>query len=386
MRRRALLATAGTLLTAGCGAMRSGRSNGRGAYADGVTNISDSEMNFEGVGDERNFSMGEIEDRDFEFEDGAFEADFDSRFGEGGGETRTPIETDPRATELMAESMGKIQETYEAYVGQVGPEANLMDVNASTESFNAPRIRQLAQESRTPLEEATEYAPEDQKNIILTLVQVTIFLEDLARVREQLVEAYDEVTYAVERIYAESTTRARYTAPRIKDHYTEARSLYRPLKNEIDADAVAVFEPVGAVYDDKIDQIRDELWAFQDFHSGVKSAVNAIEKFKTGVPRFYNREYEKSLSPLSTAEFRFGSAQTDFGNVDESTGMQEQGNEVADVMGALQGAAEALHRAAEVRVEDEPQPQFFEARRAAERAVDSNDIASEMRTASQIIL
>ncbi|AQL44044.1 hypothetical protein BV210_15635 [Halorientalis sp. IM1011] len=367
--------------------MSGGRGNGRGAYADGVTNISDSDMSFEGMGEDQNFSMGEIEDRDFEFEAGAFEADFESRFGEDGGETQTPIETDPRATELMTESMKKIQKTYEAYVGQVGSDANLMNVNASIESFNAPRIRRLAQEARDPLEEATEYAPEDQKNIILSLVQVTIFLEDLARVREQLNEAHDEFRYAVERLYAENTGQLEYTAlPKIKEHYKEGRSLYRPLKNEIDPEAVAVFEPVGAVYDDKIDQVRAEIWAFQDFHSGIRSAANALEKFEKGVPAFYNRNYEQALSPLNTAEFRFGTAQSDFGGVEDSTGMQEKANEVADVMGALEGAAQALHRAAEVKVEDEAQPQFYEARRAAERAVHSNEIASDMRTASQIIL
>ncbi|SEO24997.1 hypothetical protein SAMN05216388_101031 [Halorientalis persicus] len=285
----------------------------------------------------------------------------------------------------MGKAMKGIQKTYEVYVGHAGSNAGLMDVNASTDSFNAPRIRTLAQESRTLLEEATEYAPEDQKNIILSLVQVTIFLEDLARVRETVLDAEDEFRYAVERLYAESTTRARYTVPKIKEYHTEARSLYRPLKREIDAEAVAVFEPVGTVYDEKIDQIRDELQALGDFRSGVKSAANAIERFQDGVPEFYDRNYEKALSPLNSAEFRFGSARVDFSNVDESTGMQEKADEVAEVMTALEGGAAGLHRAAEVKVDDDPQPEFFEAKRQAESAVKSNDIASDMRTASQII-
>lgn len=365
--------------------MRGGRGNGRGAYVDGVTNINESEISFDNVEGDQNFSMGDFEDQDFEFDEDAFEADFESRFGEAGGETRTPIETDPRATELMGKAMKGIQKTYEVYVSHAGSNANLMDVNASTDSFNAPRIRTLAQESRALLEEATEYAPEDQKNIILSLVQVTVFLEDLARVREALLEAEDEFRYAVERLYAESTTRARYTVPKIKEYHLEARSLYRPLKREIDAEAVAVFEPVGAVYDEKIDQIRDELQALGDFRTGINSAANAIEKFQNGVPEFYDRNYEKALSPLNTAEFRFGSARVDFSNVDESTGMQEKADEVAAVMTALEGGAAGLHRAAEVKVDDEPQPEFFEARRAAERAIDSNDIASDMRTANQIV-
>ncbi|MFB6083346.1 MAG: hypothetical protein ABEJ94_03780 [Halorientalis sp.] len=365
--------------------MRGGRGNGRGAYVEGVTNINDSSVSFENLGGGRNFSMGDIEDVDFEFDEDAFEADFESQFGEDGGGTRTPIETDPRATELMAEGMKGIQETYDAYVGYAGSGANLLDVNLSIDSFNESRVRHLAQEARAPLEKATKYAPEAQKNIILSLVQVTIFLEDLARVRGALLEAHDEFLYAVERLYAESTTRARRTTYRIDEYRSTARSLYRPLENEIDAEAVAVFDPVGNVYDEKMDQIRAELRAFRDCQDGIRSAASAIEAFQDGVPAFYNRHYEKALSPLSEAEFGFGSAKIDFGNVDAVTGMQEKTSEVAGVVAALGEAAASLHRAAEVKVEDKPQPQFYEARRAAERAIESNAIASEMRTAERII-
>lgn len=365
--------------------MSGGRGNGRGAFADGVTNISDSEIGFENMGEERNFSMGDIEDGNFEFDEGAFEADFDSRFGEGSGATSTPIETDPRATELMTEAMDGIRETYAAYVGYAGSDANLMDLDSTIDSFNAPRVRRLAQEARAPLEKATEYATEDQKTIILSLVQVTVFLEDLARVREALLDAHDEFTYAVERIYAESTTRADRATYTIDEYRTEAQSLYRPLDGEIDAGAVSVFEPIGSVYEQKMNQVRAELDAYRNVRSAIRSAARGIEVFQDGVQAFYDREYEAVLSPLGSAQFEFGSAQSDFAIVDEATGIQATTSEVAGVMQALDAAAQALHRAAEVRVEDAPQPEFFEARRAAERAVDSNDIVADMRTASRII-
>ncbi|SDF74685.1 hypothetical protein SAMN05216218_10945 [Halorientalis regularis] len=387
MRRRTFIATAGTLLTAGCGALdSSGRGGGPGAHIDGFINDSNSsDFSFGNMGSERNFSMGDFDEVDFEFNESSFEANFDSRFGENAGPTPTPVETDPKATELMATSMDRIRETYATYVGYAGPEANLLDVDATTESFHAPKIRTLAQNARAPLEKATEYAPEGQKNIILSLVQVTTFLEDLARVREALIDAYDEFLFAVERIYAESTLRAEQTTYNIDDYRDEAQSLYRPLKNEIDAEAVSVFNPIGKVYEEKIDQVRAELQAFREVRAGVKSAARGIDAFNQGVPRFYEQNYERALSPLSTAQFSFGSAQSSFGIVDESTGIQEKANEVAGVMEALEAAAGALHRASEVKVDDEPQPEFFEARRAAERAVESNDIASDMRTAEQII-
>jgi hypothetical protein len=387
MRRRTFIATAGTLLTAGCGALdSSGRGSGPGAHIDGFINESnDSEFNFSNMGGDRNFSMGEFNEVNFEFNESSFEADFNSGFAERSGSERTPIETDPKATELMSKSMERIRKTYANYVGYAGPEANLLDVDATTESFHAPKIRSMAQNARTPLEEATNYAPEGQKNIILSLVQVTMFLEDLARVREHLIDAYDEVLFAVDRLYAESTLRAERTTYNIDDYRSEAQSLYRPLKNEIDAEAVSVFNPIGDVYDEKMDQIRSELHAFQEIRGGIKDGVRGIEGFNKGVPRFYKQNYEKALSPLEQAQFGFGSARTSFGIVDESTGIQEKANEVSGVMAALEGAADALHRGAEVKVENDPQPEFFEARRAAESAVESNDVASDMRTAKQII-
>jgi hypothetical protein len=128
-----------------------------------MSESNDSEFNFSDMGGERDFSMGGSEGADFEFDDSAFEADFDSGFAEDSGPTPTPIETDPKATELMNEAMDGIRETYETYVGYAGSEANLMDVNATVESFHAPKIRTMAQNARNPLEEATEYAPEGQK-------------------------------------------------------------------------------------------------------------------------------------------------------------------------------------------------------------------------------
>jgi hypothetical protein len=363
----------------------SGRGNGPGAHIDGFLNSSNrTEFSFDDMGDEPNFSMGESEGVEFEFNESSFEATFDSRFGEARS-TRTPVETDPRATKLMEDAMEGIKRTYETYVGFAGSDATLLDVDASIDSFDGPKIRRLAQEARASLEKATEYAPEGQKNIILSLVQVTIFLEELSRLREALRDAYGEFDYAVERLYAESTLRAKRTAIRMNEARSEAQSLFEPLRKEIDPEAVSVYTPIGNVYEEKIRQLRAEIDAFRNFNSAVKSAANGIDEFKTGVPRFYRREYEKALSPLRTAQFRFESARSSLAIVDESTGIQEKALEVEGVMSALRGAADGLHRAAEVKVDDDPQPQFFEARRAAESAVGDNDIAAEMRTASQII-
>lgn len=366
--------------------MKGGRGGGPGAHIDGFINDTNrSEFSFDDMGGDANFSMSDSGGVDFEFNESSFEAEFDSGFEENSGKPRTPVETDPRATKLMNEAMAGIQETYEVYVGYAGPDADLLDVNATIDSFNAPRVRRLAQNARDPLERATEFAPEGQKNFILSLVQVTVFLEDMARVREALMEAHDEFRYAVDRLYAESTLRAERANLRLRDARNRAKSLFKPLKNEIDAKAVAVFTPLRKTYEDKIDQVRAELDAFRNIKSGVKSAANGIKKFRRGVPAFYDRDYRKALSSLETAEFRFSNAVSGFAVVDDSTGMRAKASEVAAVMAALRSAAGSLSEAATVKVDDEPQPRFFEARRAAEDAIEGNRIASDMRTASQII-
>jgi hypothetical protein len=345
----------------------------------------ESDFNFGNMSDERNFSAGNVEDVDFEFNESSFEADFDSGFGENAGPTPTPIETDPRATDLMTEAMDGIRQTYTTYVSYEGPDADLLDVTASTESFHAPKLRTMAQNARKPLEEATQFAPEGQKDIILSLVQVTVFLEDLARFRAVMIDAYDDVVFAIERLYAESTLRAEQTTNRINELRSEAQSLARPLRNEIDAEAVSVFEPIGETYNEKMGQIRSEVRALRDIRSAVNSGVRGIEAFQDGVPAFYEQNYEQARRALSTAKFSFGTARTTLELVDESTGMQEKTSEAAAVMGALDSAADALYEASEAKVENESQKTFLEQRRKAERAADSNDIASEMRTANQII-
>ncbi len=387
MRCRTLLATAGALLSAGCGGVQNGGrgDDGPGPHVQGFINDSDEpDFKFGNMSSERNFSAGSAEDVNFEFDESSFEADFDSGFDES-GPTPTPIETDPRATELMTRAMDGIRKTYTTYVGYAGADANLLDVNAATESFHGPKLRTMAQNARQPLEEATEYAPEGQKDLILSLVQVTVFLEDLARVRAALIDGYDDVVFATERLYAESTLRAKQTADRINEFRSEAQSLSRPLRNEIDAEAVSVFEPIGGVYREKMRQIRSEVRALRNVQSAVTSGVRGIDGFKDGVPAFYDQNYEQARRALSTAKFGFNAARTSFGFVDESTGMQEKTSEAAAVMGALDSAADALHKASEAKVENETQKRFLEGRRAAERAVESNDIASDMRTAKQII-
>ncbi|WP_336002763.1 hypothetical protein [Halorientalis halophila] len=388
MRRRTLLATAGTLLTAGCGGLQSGSrgSGGRGAHVDGlINNTNESEFDFSDAIEDRNFSMGDVNDVEFEFNESKFAADFESKAGGAREESGTPMETDPRATELMQEAMTGIQKAYEAYVSQAGSDATLMDVGITLDSFNALRVRRLAKEARTPLEEATEYAPEGQKQVVLALVQVTIFLEDLARVRRALIDAYDDFVYAVERLYAESTTRARYTVSSIREYRKSAKQMFRPLKREIDEGAMAVFTPVGSVYDDKIDQIEAELDGLRWGAEGVMEMAKALEKWPGAVEAYLDRDYERAVNRLDTAAFGFSYARSDFERIDQESGMTDLTGEIARVAGTLETTADALGRSASAKVEDDPQRKFFEAQRAAERAVNGDEIVSEMRTANRII-
>jgi len=388
MRRREFLAAAGTTLGAGCMSMIRGgdpRQSGPGAHLEGHLGTDNFTSNFSfEVGEGGNFEGFDFEDADFEFNESAFDAEFEDSFDDG--EEKTPIETNERATELLRKGMVAIHETYTTYVGYVGPDATLLQVDSTVANFNHAKIIRLAREAREPLEEATEYATEGQRELVLGLVQVTVFLEEMARVRDTLIDAFDRFSWATERLYAESTTRAQQAARKVDTLATDAESRYETIEEELDREAVQIYQPVGEVYSAKMRRVGKELRAFSNGAGSITSIADGIERFQESMRSFDRDEYRDAARSFGLAASTFNSAQwglRNFGNADNELGRTS--TKLDRARATLAAASEALRDAAQARVEDNRQ-RFFEKEREAKEIIEANDTVREMSTPNSFVI
>lgn len=391
MRRRAFLATAGSLLTAGCGALTGGgggrnrRVNPDKLYASdrGVELQNRSDVSFSGM----NESEFDFEDIDFDFNETALDGEFQQREWDfGQREEDRPTPTNERAVAEIRTALEKLGEAWDIYRRFAGRDASLLEVTPATEEIRAINVRGKVREAKGPLEAAAEHATGDGRVIVLGLQQIGVFLVQAAEADQALRDAYEEFVWATERLYAENTTQAQSAAFRLEDLVEEARAPYERL-GDVESSTARLFEPLTADrLSEKIRRIESGIDAHETFVDGIHRAIDGLEHLQDGVPAYERREYEEAASTLLRARSDFGIATFSFEPYRPVPGITAKSQEVADVMRTLEAGTKALERSARGKVEDE-RLQYFEAQREAEKRFKSNEIVHrQMSTPREIIV
>jgi len=399
MRRRDLLATAGTLLTAGCGSLLGGNQGGprqsgpsdelyESDVVDGIdgevdTNVGNIGANVSSV--DTNINVTSIDTNVTSNINTSIDTNIDTSFGNDDSGTATPASEE--AEQIVADATAALNEAVSVYTSFGGEDAGLMDVDATTADFQKISVRSNVREALELLDEALDADPTPGQIVnIAALEQVGVFLSNAAEAQYALVRAYDRLQFASERFYNESLTQMEFANAEMDEYTNEAVDALNRLRRETDQDAMQVLSSVSEeVYRRKEQRLQDQTDAFSDFYGGLRSMRRGLEDMQDGVPAYLAERYEDAANDFLSASASFGIGASSFTLLPGADPLRPKADELFGVATVLEQAAEDLHRSAEAQVEDD-RLQFFEARRAAEDHIESNDIVRDMSTMRDIIV
>src|SRR6056297_2241161 len=187
MRRRAFLATAGTLLTAGCGALTGG--NGGGSNSKGHSKHRDD------IGVDSSFkrdsridnpdiegNVGEIDTNvDGEFSVDVNVSDVDAEIDTNIGanlrdDTGTATPENPEATKHIMKAREKLTTAHQKYAEQASKGNSILNVRPTVDSFSWLSIKRNVKAAMNHLEEGAKYAEGGQATNVLALEHAGYFL------------------------------------------------------------------------------------------------------------------------------------------------------------------------------------------------------------------
>lgn len=391
MRRRDFLATAGTLLSAGCGGLMGGnqqqqRSGGpkKRMYRGGVGDVNRSIDN--DVGDINNSDISIDADINTSSLDTNVSIDptddVDLLLGDDDEGTATPA--NERTTRLVGEATTKLNEAISIYTSFAGEDAGLMDVSATTTGFRKIEIQSKVREALSRLDDAVSSATEGQLVNIAALEEVGVFLSNAAAAQEALVLAYDRLEFATERFYGESLLLMENATRELRQHKDDAIQAVERIREETEDDSMQVLSTVSPrLYREKERRLGDQAEAFDSFSNGLEEMRTGMEEMQEAVPQYLDEEYDEAENAFLSASASFGIGATSFSLLLGAEPLEPKADEVYGVVSTLEQAADDLHRSANAQVNDN-RLIFYEARRAAEAHVDSNEIVRNMRTMNDL--
>ena len=395
MRRRAFLATAGTLLSAGCGALTGGRDGGRGGSSGPEDWGDENGPDFterprrtlpEPPGGAQNeYQINTQVDSEIRGV-GAGDSDIRDPFQiDGEGSDGTPTRANQEATELIGEARNQLDDALDAYRGYAGANSSILDVNASHTSFDNLEVEDLVRQAESTLDEAVEPATEGQRMNILGLAHVAVFIRYAARCQKALGDAFAEVEFMSERLYNESLRLVEQGNRQARTAMEDAKDAYEVIDREVEPDAFRAYGTLSeSVFEDKVRQLDGEIAALDESRTGLRDMKDGVTELQIGVPAFLDERYEEAERRLSGATADFAIARTSFRLTEGSREVEAKVREIVGVAQTLEQATTDLRRAAEAQLNDE-RLVFYEARRAAEQHIESNEIVSDMRTMNDII-
>jgi len=399
MRRRELLATAGALLSAGCGALTGGNRGGRGGSH--LDSIYDSDIGVDGPVTTRedigpdNISVETPRDINVNVSDeieavdvntSNFDTDIDGDIGGFDDEERgqTPTPANERTMRLVTEAVGQLREGLDEYTSFAGRNAGILDVDPTVTSFDrAPVVNTLDGVAGT-LEEALQTAEPGQTANIQALRQVYVFVRHAAFVEHALARAYERFDWAMERLYNENTTRAELAVPDIESRVRTAQEHFQVIQQLTQPRAMAAFDYLSeSEYEQKVGFFEGETEAFVDFMDAIRDTADGIREMQRGVDLYRDDNYRNAERYLSGARGSFSTAGSSFEFIFGAEPIEPRANRELEIITTLEQAMEDLERAAEAQQADN-RSLYFDAHRAAVEHIESNEVVNSMRTLEDI--
>lgn len=395
MRRRAFLATAGTILTAGCGALTggnggdSGGTDGQGLHSGDIGlsggDIGEDEIDTGEIGNNSNFSDIDIDTSEIggDINNSEIDTNIDIDLSDD-GETATP--ENQEATRHIAHARESLINAHNTYTSQAeGRRAQIPGIKPTTESFTWVGIRRDVQNALDSLEDAAEYASGGQAVNVLALEQVGYFLLLSAKADAKLIDAYKHFEFSVARLFNESLTQAEIARKEMNDDWREARDIYQELTDKINEQSMVAFSQLNErLYERKIRQLDSGVAAFMDFRDGLKTTQDGVSRAQLGVDAYLSDNYEDAKDEFTRASAEFAVASTSFSFVSNDTGLMPRANEINATVTTMEQASEDLRRSSGGKVDDE-RLIYFEAKRAAEEHIESNETVKNMPTFRNIL-
>lgn len=391
MRRRTLIATIGSALFAGCGALDRATTGPAEAVNEqqripaGVEPVED--IGIQGdIGVDGGVDAQPVEDigidQDIEIaEDIGVRGDLGysgetQLQGEGLDEGGDPIEVNERAADRIERARSQLRSAITTYTSQAGSRAVLTDVNATTTDFDALAVTKEVNRARSTLDRASGPATMGQQTMIMALGQCASFLEQSAQVDEALTEAYDEYEFMKGRVLSEQQPQAEMARQRLSSKVGDAESAYEALERVTRMQMMAAMEEISAeMYRTKIRQLGNGIRTLEDFGDSLERLKSAIQKIDLAATKYGNEEYRAAANRLVTASSNAGMSTTLFRDTNEMTGLQNEATDTSLISRTLEQTLHDLERHARATA-DENRILASEALQAAEQHYDSNDAVS----------
>ncbi|MFB6166282.1 MAG: hypothetical protein ABEJ31_14070 [Haloarculaceae archaeon] len=392
MRRRALLATAGSLLSAGCSALSGGGDQGvqrrrrRSLYGGvGVTeHIGPGGNDSMDVGVDGNFSTDlDLADQGIDLNDTDMDQNLQVELSGRDEQQVLTATADNESAKHIQTARDHLQTALTNYTRQAGRGAAVTDVTPTT-SFSAAIVTNNTASANDALKQAADGATDRQKVVVLALRQVSLFLELGATADEQLHRSWKAFSFAVGRFYSENTAQFEPARLRMQRHHKRARKAQRALANNTDESCTAALEGLSEdEYNGKCDQLQSAVFDFGGFGPGMESLSGGLASLQDAVPAYENEEYALAARRSLAASAQFGVAMVSFDVDRDGTAVSRKARELYGVTRTLKQLCDDLQRSASAQTNDN-RLLFREARRAARQHAQSNDIVRQMPTPGEL--
>lgn len=396
MRRRTFLATAGSLLTAGCGALTGGRDGGGsngppepedwgGSSRLGKPSNKERTIPEPPGGYNKDYAIsGEVDSKVRDVNPGRSDIRDPFQVGED-RDNSTPTQSNPEAAKYIGRTRTQLDEALAEYRSYADRNSTILDVNATNTDFESIRVERKVDAAESTLDKAVEPATEGQKMNILALKHVAVFIRHAARAQKALGDAFEQVSFMADRLYNENLLLVDQGSRRAAPKLADARDAYQVIKSEVEGDAFAAYGTISEdMYDDKRQQLDAEIGALDEARDGLRQMKGGVKELQEAVPAFLNEKYQLAERRFSGANADFAIAGTSFSLTRGSREVEGKVNEINAVARTLEMATKDLRRAANAQVNDE-RLVFYEARRAAQQHIRSNEIVRGMRTMNDLV-
>lgn len=365
MDRRALLATAGTVLAAGCSEIMpppQGTATGTDARSPDEETTAPAAVTTDTATDEPTDTL----------EESTTEATTDEA-------TATPSAAEREAEEVLATASEHLSEAHAAYVGFADTEdATLLDLTAAV-SVGRHDVVSAANKAKSTLDDLPDGANADQRDRAEELRAVATFLIQAIRCQTELHPAHKEFTYVVGRLYAEQFPPVAGAAAEMRERSDAAADYLQTLTEKTNAESMGAVDWLDAgTYERKVTQLDREIAGFDGLADVVVTFRDGLETFDAALDDYENDAYRQVREPFRTAADEFESAS------DTIAGMDVPGS-VADTVADLRAVGDAIAAASAdmVTAANEALEYNWEKRDAAEQKA-KEDLRTPAVTAADI--